>query len=168
MELLELARLPRRELERLYAAGAEPDAADLAGSEFRGFNPPTFARALRIEKFVKGFFRAPDAPDVEGYNVWCSQRDWRRRRRNGRDLRHGFYVCRPASGHRKGCLLLDYGASSRNRRVNPERLLRDFLVHPDPDDRNLLLGKAYVAVGRLVPVSFFLLQRDRAPDQSPT
>jgi hypothetical protein len=97
----------------------------------------------------------------EGYNVICSQRDWSRRRVRGKPLRHGWYTVRAASGRRSGCVELDYSASPRNAKLNPERLLRHFVVQPDPANPDLLLGKAYVKVGALVPVAFFVLERDR-------
>lgn len=162
MDLADLAKASTRELRRLHAAGAEPKLDDLAGWEWRGFNPPAFAKALGIQKFVKGFFRGPDG--AEGYNVWASQRDWRRWQWRGRPARHGWYTVAPGVGRFVGTVLLDYGASRRNRKPNPERLLRDTLVHPDPEDRDLLLGLAYVKAGGLVPVSFFVLERDREVD----
>lgn len=155
----ELTALPRRALERLFCAGTAPSIDDLVGWEFRGVNPPALLRAIGAGRFVKGFVRGELG--AEGYNVLCSQGDWRRRRFRGRDLRHSWFRLVEASGRRAGCVLLDYAASARTARLSPARLFRDFLVHPDPDDRDVLLGKAYVQLGRLVPVSFFLLERDR-------
>jgi hypothetical protein len=154
VDLESLAGAPRRTLERLFCAGSCPDADGLVGWEFHGFSPWLPARAVRFQRFVKGFFRG--AGSVEGYNLFCSQRDWRRR-----GNRHGFYVVQPASGRRDGALVFDYRASERNRRLNPERLFRDFVVQPDPDNPDLLLGKAYLKVGPAVPTSFFVLERDR-------
>lgn len=44
--------------------------------------------------------------------------------------------------------------------LHPVRMLRDYLVQPDPDNPDLYLGKSYFAVGplRLAP-TFFLLER---------
>jgi hypothetical protein len=159
MNLTELARCSTREFGRLHAAGSEPKIDDLVGWEFRGFNPPAFARVMGIQKFVKGFFAGTRG--AEGYNVAVSPRDWKRMHWRGRDIRHGFYLVAPGSGKHAGTVFLDYGASPRNARPNPERLLRDFLVHPDPDNPDLLLGRAYAAIGGLVPLSFFILERER-------
>lgn len=158
MDLSDLGRTPRRALERLFAAGSLPDIDGLVGWEFRGFIPWVPAKAVRFQKFVKGFFRSPDTPSgcAEGYNLFCSQRDWRRRGR-----RHGFYRIEPATGKFEGALLFDYAASERNSSANPERLFRDFVVHPDPDNEDLLLGKAFLKIGPLVPTAFFVLERDR-------
>lgn len=157
--LRELAELSRPALERLHCAGTRPAVDDLVGWEFRGVNPPRFLQAVGAGRFVKGF--APGDLGAEGYNVLCSQRDWRRRRFRGRDLRHSWFRLVPAGGRHEGCVLLDYAAAERNPRFTPARLFRDFLVHPDPDDTDVLLGKAYLQLGRLVPLSFFLLERDR-------
>jgi hypothetical protein len=56
-------------------------------------------------------------------------------------------------------LLLNYGLGA-NPRWNPARLLRDYLVQVDPENPDLLLGKATFALRavRAFP-SFFVLER---------
>lgn len=161
----ELAELGRPTLERLFCAGTEPHLDDLLGWEWRGTNPPELLRTIGFERFVKGFFDG--GRGAEGYNVLCSQRDWSRRRFRGRDARHSYFRVVPTGARRPGCVLLDYAASDRNPALTPARLFRDFLVHPDPDDRDVLLGKAYLQTGALVPLSFFLLERDRRVESAP-
>ena len=63
--------------------------------------------------------------------------------------------------------LLDYGASPRNSPWQIERLLRDYLVQPDPTNGDILLGKAYLALGKRIPVSFFILERLRRTQWHP-
>lgn len=157
MGLAELGGRSRTALERLFCNGTEPRIDDLLGWEFLGVVPGPIGKVY--EKFVKVFVATDDGPG--GYNVVCSQKDWRRRRFRGGDLRHGYFDLRRATGHRTGCLLLDYGSPERNPTLYPARLFRDFVVHPDPHDRDLLLGKAFVKLGRLVPVGFFVCGRDR-------
>ena len=54
-------------------------------------------------------------------------------------------------------LLLDYSLGGNGLFGPP---LRDYVVQIYPDDPDLLLGKAYVALGPLrVPVGFFVLKR---------
>lgn len=161
----ELAELGRPALERLFCAGTEPALEDLIGWEWHGTNPPAFLQKIGFERFVKGFFDA--GRGAEGYNVLCSQRDWARRRFRGRDARHSYFRLVATGAGRPGCVLLDYAASERNPKLTPARLFRDFLVHPDPEDRDVLLGKAYLQGGTLVPLSFFLLERDRPIDETP-
>jgi hypothetical protein len=161
MDLEELSGAGRRRLERLFAAGAMPDLDGLLDWQFRGLFPWKLARAVRAQRFVKRLQSGKDG--AEGYNVLCSQRTGVPRQIRGRELRHGWFVARPARGRRTGTLLLDYGTSSHNRRMNPERMVRDYVVHPDPGNEDLLLGKAFV---RRVPMAFFLLERDRPVTQA--
>lgn len=157
-------------LERLLAAGSAPDSKRLAGFEFRGFNTPPFTALLGIRKFIKGFFEGPQG--LEGYNIPARQNglegEWRHKPDAERPKRFGFYrVYRVRAGSRDGrypnALLLDYGASGRNFALAPERVLRDYLVQPFADDPDVLLGKAYLALGPLrVRSNFFILGRLRA------
>ena len=61
-------------------------------------------------------------------------------------------------------MCLDYGRGG-NGRLNPISTLRDYLVRVVPGSDDLLLGKAFVAVGwPRVPVGYFLLERYRPGD----
>lgn len=153
------AEMGRRHLEREFAAGAEPKIDDLVGWEWRGINPPAVLRAVGAGRFVKGFVEGPRG--AEGYVLLASQRDWSRRMFRGRVIRHSHFDVRAATGRHRGTVLLDYGSHPRNPRGHPGRLLREFLVHPDPENRDVLLGKAFVDAGRLIPVSFYLLEREQ-------
>jgi hypothetical protein len=56
--------------------------------------------------------------------------------------------------------LLDYQRGPIGSPLHPGRVLKDFVVQLDPEDPDLLLGKAYAKVGPLsVFVSFFVLER---------
>ena len=57
-------------------------------------------------------------------------------------------------------LLLDYG-QGKNPRLDASAGLRDYLVQVDAGDPDLLLGKAYYALGpvRVPTASFFILER---------
>jgi hypothetical protein len=65
--------------------------------------------------------------------------------------------------------LLNYG-SGRNRALNPEARIRDFLVQVDPNNPDIFLGKAFLDLGLARAFSnFFLLERlGRAPAPAPT
>src|SRR5258706_8388731 len=69
--MLDLERMPMRELDRIFVRGATPSLDALVGWEFRGLNHLVFmlplARLIGIKKFVKGFYRAEDGR-VMGYN----------------------------------------------------------------------------------------------------
>jgi hypothetical protein len=170
-----LARSSARELESVLRGAAGPDAASLTGSEWRGFNVGVKMRLLGAQKFRKGFFVGPNG--VEGYNTPVRQNGlggpWVPKPSPERPKRFGFFLVEPV--HPGGtdnrypkALLLDYGASPRNPRRSPTRPIRDYLVQPDPENPNLMLGKGYMAFGglRLFP-QFFVIERLGAPAWTP-
>jgi hypothetical protein len=176
---LALARAPRPALERAMRRGSTPELDALVGWEFRGINAtpdgaPPLARLAGIQKFVKGVFRSGDDPDlVMGYNCPVIQNvldgRWQTRPSDTEPRRFGFYTVAPVDPTRRDnlylhALLLDYGQGG-NPAWDPSRGLRDYLVQVDPDNPDLLLGKAYAAIGPArVPVGYFVLERwRRAP-----
>lgn len=163
-----LGREPAR-LESLLRAGAPPDPRRLAGFEWRGYNVGLLPKLMGIQKFIKGFFAAADG--VEGYNIPARSNGldapWEHRPSAESPKRFGFY--RVARGDvYANAVLLDYGASRRNAFYRVERLLRDYLVQPDPAAPDVLLGKAYLALGLgRVFASFFVLERLRPTSWKP-
>ena len=168
----ELARMKPKQLDAIFDHGITPRFEGLLGSEFRGFNPPIFARILGFQKFKKGFFldagQTVDGPTISGYNVWVRQ-NWLddphlATPSEDHPKRHGFYLVGrvdPAGVDNKHprALLLDYG-KGRNAKLNPERVIRDYLVRVDPDNPDLFLGRAYMALGPLrVFSNYFVLDR---------
>lgn len=162
------------ELEATFQRGVTPDLDDLVGWEFRGINRFPFPRLalpelLGIKKFVKGFVRADDGR-VTGYNSPVVQNvldgRWRTRPSDEAGKRFGFYLVTPVDATSRDnaylhALLLDYGRGG-NRRLDPTRGLRDYLVQVSADNRDLYLGKAYYALGPArVPSSYFILERFR-------
>ncbi|MBI5211345.1 MAG: hypothetical protein HY927_15330 [Elusimicrobia bacterium] len=170
-----LARAGNADLEALLRSSAAPAPDSLAGHEWRGYNTPFFTRLLGIQKFIKGFFM--DGGSLEGYNIPVSQNGlaspWLHRPGAGAPKRFGFYLVRRVEpgapdGRYPRALLLDYGASPRNMVLRPERVLRDYLAQPDPANPDLLLGKAYLALGGpRIPSNFFILERLRRTDWKP-
>ena len=163
-----LARASNDELERVFRGGTRPAEEALAGWEFRGYNTLPLTAPLGFRKFKKGFFR--DADGLAGYNVAIGgsgklDAPWTPRTRKGAIIHHGFYRVRMAKPGEPDDLyanawLIDYGLG-KNPALDPSRVLRDFLVQPYADDPELLLGKAYVALGkRRRFVSYFVLARD--------
>jgi hypothetical protein len=167
---LALARLSNAELERAFQRGLTPDPQGLVGWEFRGNNTPPWFRLFGIQKFVKGFYTDGDG-GVWGYNSPVVQdgveRAWRLKPSDEHPKRFGFYTVEPVDAVARDnrylhALLLDYG-KGKNPRLDPTAGLRDYLVQVDRDDPDLLLGKAYYAVGpvRVPTFSFFVLDRHR-------
>lgn len=174
---LALARATRGALELAVLRGATPDLDALVGWEFRGINATPrgalpLARIAGIEKFVKGMFRTDDG-EVLGYNcpVVHNALDgrWQTRPSDEAPRRFGFYTVAPVDptsrdNHYLHALLLDYGKGG-NAAWDVTRGLRDYLVQVDADNPDLLIGKAYAAIGPArVAVGYFLLERwRRAP-----
>ena len=167
----QLIQLPRAQHEALLRAASAPGS--LAGYEWLGFNISPLVRLMGLQKFLKGFFQGPD--HLEGYNIPVVQNGpqspWLAKPSPDSPRRFGFYWVLPvdAAGRRyPQALLLDYGASPRNPPGRIENTIRDYLAQPDPADPDVLLGKAYFAIGRWrLPSNFFVLQRGRAVAWAP-
>lgn len=173
--LLDLSRRDVSALERLYEDGHPIDLGRIAGYEFLGMNfgtPALFAR--RFRKFRKVFFQDPVTGRHRGWNVrtlqdgdaspWLDapparQRsadaaiDWLTGRRTA-SAAHGFFEIRSARGDerpraRPGALLIDYGRGD-NPRADVTTLLRDVAVAVSAGDHDLLIGRAWVALGPLL------------------
>lgn len=166
-----LIEMTDEERDAVLKSGVAPDLDGLVGWEFRGYNPPLFARLLGFQKFIKGFARDAEGK-IYGYNLFVEDprggpdAPWVARGDGGPDARHGFYdivPLDPATGING--VLLDYG-SGRNAWYNPEGLIRDQLVQVTPGNPDLLLGKAFLQIGPVrVFSNFFVLERlRRAPE----
>ena len=150
---------PPSALDAYMRRGELPDARSLAGLEFRGANTAGWAARLRIREFVKGFERRPDGR-LAGYN--------RRVPQDGRwaapGERFAFFDVRrvdPAArdNHYLQALLLDYSAAD-GPRLDPARAIRDYLVRVESGSDELLLGRAFLALGPLRPSpTYFVLER---------
>jgi hypothetical protein len=162
-----LAASSNRELEAILRAAKAPELPSLVASEWCGYNTPAFAKLLGIQKFIKGFFQGPQG--VEGYNTPALQNGidgpWLARPSAENPRRFGFYTVTRVNREARDnfypeAVLLDYGASQRNQSGRIERALRDYLVQPDPANLDIMLGKAYFAVGSFrIPSNFFILER---------
>jgi hypothetical protein len=160
-----LARRSRPDLERVFAGCAAPAPSALVGSRYLGYNCPAWAEALRIRTFLKGFESAGET--VLGHNIPVRQSgldgEWQPLPSAGAPRRFGFFrvevVGLAPGGADRGSLLFDYDVPE-NPRFGVTRSIRDHVVALEPGSADLLLGKAYLAIGPTrVPVSFFLLER---------
>jgi hypothetical protein len=166
---LRLEQTPMHELEKIFVRGVMPNLDDMIGWEFRGINHLPLnrlpiANLVGIKKFVKGFFRAEDGR-VMGYNSPVKNNAL-----DGRwhvaEKRFGFYEVAPVDPTARDnkylhAVLLNYGKGG-NPAYDPSQVLRDYVVQVDPNNPDLLLGKAYGAFGPLrIPTNFFILERFR-------
>ena len=172
-DFVALALATGDELERVMRMGSAPDLKGLSGFEFRGYNTLDITELFGFRKFKKGFYRADTGRDpamgIQGYNVVVEQNSlgnpWRDVLRGAAPIRHGYYevsrvdLCEVDNRY-PNAVLLDYG-KGKNAPYNPVRLLRDYVVQVYSDNPDLLLGKAYVALGPLrIFVSYFVLGRE--------
>jgi hypothetical protein len=159
---LDLVRQSQRELHRRMLRGTRLCPDELAGREYRGTNMPAASRAIGLRRFIKGFEFRDDAA-VVGYNRHVRGGDlstpWTPSPWQGKD-RFGYYRVTPVDASTRDnryldALLLDYG-SGLNPPRDPTAVLRDYLVRTDAD---LLLGRAYVALGRArIAIGYFALE----------
>ncbi|MCX5741467.1 MAG: hypothetical protein NT062_03095 [Proteobacteria bacterium] len=166
---LALEQVTRAELERVFVRGATPELDQLVGWEFRGINHPAWARLAGIKKFVKGFFRGEDGR-VMGYNCPVEQNvldgRWHTKPDDNAPKRFGFYEVAPVDATARDnrylhAVLLDYGRGG-NKVYDPSSGLRDYVIQVDAQNPDLLLGKAYYALGPArVHSNFFILERFR-------
>jgi len=159
-----LCQSTNEELERALNGGATPDPKYVAGYEWYGFNTLPVTTLLGIRKFKKGFYAREKGPTaLGGYNVKIKPTqldgDWNAGGPGGAYV--GYFDCGPVPAGQKhaGALLLDYGNDRRNMLLDGS-FLRDYVTVPDPSEPDVMLGKAYAALGRAkIFVSFFVLQR---------
>jgi hypothetical protein len=170
---LDLVTASNPVLEGILRAGVMPDARALYGWEFRGTNTNDLTVLLGFRTFKKGF-TAADAPTqardrLQGYDVDVVQNGLRgpwspKRRKDGSIVTRGYFDVSAVDPGEKdnlypNAVLLNH-ACGRNPALDPSRLLRDYLVQVRPENPDLYLGKAMIAVGpgrRFV--SFFVLER---------
>lgn len=157
-----LVGFPSSELDAGMRRGETPDTDSLAGNEFRGANTVGWTERLRMRQFIKGFERQSDGR-LLGYNRRVEQ-DGLDGRWASPSERFGFFEVRevdPTSrdNYYLQALLLDYAAGG-NSLLDPARPIRDYLVRVEPGSDELLLGRAFLALGRFRPsLTYFVLER---------
>lgn len=178
----DLTQASFKDLEKILREGSAPDPDSLVGWEFRGWNVVApFAKPvvslLGIQRFAKGFYRVGD--EYRGYNVDIQpggvDEPWTGKPSDESPRRRAFYkVYPPGQGPRTvdhpNALFLCYEGRPKNGLFDGGPLygdggLRDYVVLADPDNPDLLVGKAYF---RLPPFhlagGFFVAERLRRYD----
>ena len=172
-----IAKADKKTLEEVLKNGTMPDLESMAGWEFDGYNLTFIATVLGIKKFRKGFYKELEKNTCEGcsceteaykgYNVKMEQNKFEEpwKYKNGKPQRFGWFnIIRHYKFHKALALytnaaLLHYGLDKRNTMFEG-KMLRDFLVQVNDNDKDLYLGKAYNAVGKnLVMPSYFVIKR---------
>ncbi|MGE0787721.1 MAG: hypothetical protein AB7S26_18745 [Sandaracinaceae bacterium] len=166
-----LTRSTAAERELMMRRGTPPKFEDLVGWEWGGGNCRVSFRLLGIRKFVKGFYEGPardkgPEPFIQGYNIPAAGNGDSEPHvlelKGGKPTRFGFYrvhtvVPGARDDYYPNSVLLDYGLGGNGIFGPP---LRDYLVQVYPDNKDLLLGKAYLNIlGLRIPTNYFVLKR---------
>jgi len=164
-----LAGKSRSALEAMLVRGETPSLGGIMAYEYRGYNVAPVLSLFGIRKFIKAFFTTTDG-DTYGCNTPVVQNglkgQWLAKPTESAPRRYAFFSVAGVDPEARDnaylhALLLDYG-QGRNPIYDPSRLLRDYLVRCVPGSDDLLLGKAYLALGPLrIPATFFLLEKYR-------
>jgi hypothetical protein len=164
-----LTKYDNRRLEPLMASGAIPTLPDVVGHEFRGWNIQGLTELLGTRKFFKGFYAdGPTSATAWGYNMPAERNDrsqpWVPKRKNGVPVRYYFFRLIPGPMLKDAIyprtLVVDYRQWPGYSPLNPVRYTVDYLVFPDPANRDLMVGKSYAQLGSIRPfLGFFILAR---------
>lgn len=159
---LEVAGSSTHDLAKQMFRGGKPDQAMLSGFEYRGLNTARWVRAAGADRFVKGFVgdhgynrRVPKGPLTD---AWLPDA-------GPEPEPFAFFAVGPVDpaawdNRYLQALLLDYAKYS-TRAADPAGRLKDYLVALD-DEHTLLLGHAFIALGRArLAATFFVLERLR-------
>jgi hypothetical protein len=172
----DLCTSSKAELEKLMAVARGPALELLSGWEFRGFNvlaphEKAVMWVLGNVRFIKCFFPAPNAAPgssepLRGYNLKVRNggldEPWATRPNEEKPSRMGNYRVyptrnRPGKNRYPNAVFLDYAQPENG--LFSGRTIDDYLVQPDPQNPDLLLGKAFTHLGVMTPATFFVLER---------
>lgn len=158
-----LARMDRRELDRLLRGGRVVTPAEVAGVEFRGWNQARASALLRVRKFLKRIHPPDPEGRVHGENVLARQgpisAPWRPRM-GGRGILPFAVLASGAGkvGDRPPSLVISYGDWPGRRRWNPVARVADYVIRPFPHEF-VLLGESRLRMGSgRVFLEHFLLE----------
>ena len=166
-QYVRLARSDNRTLDSIFATAVAPAFETLVDFQWRGYNTDPNLRVLGLRKFIKAFFRGRNGE--EGCNVKVEQNQlsepWIPRLRNGGIEAFAFYLVGSQTSPTRldrnpNALLIDYAASPRNPAWHVERLIRDYVVQPFADNPDLMIGRAFLGIGRArFASSYFVIER---------
>lgn len=153
-----LAAADRKKLEEVMLTCPAPDLDELEGYIYCGWNHEWIGR-ISGEKFKKGFRRRDGRPF--GYNEIVRQDDqgfrgdWEVKLKDGRPIQLGYFRVSQVGDEPPQRLYepyrhtghFNYDVPLNTWRNLPFRVIRDFVVLPNPGDHGLMLCKAYLQFG---------------------
>jgi hypothetical protein len=174
-----LAAADRKTLEEVLKGGRPPDFDQLEGFIYCGWNHEWVGR-LSGEKFKKGFRRKGER--TLGYNEIVRQDrkgfhgEWEVKLKNGRPIQVGYFRVADVKDEPPNRLYepyrhaghFNYHVDLNTWRNVPFRVIRDFVVLPNPGDHGLMLCKAYFQLAFLhVFYCYFLLGHRQPIEHEP-
>jgi hypothetical protein len=168
MTFAELTGYDNKRLEPFMKGHPAPAIADVLGFDFRGWNIAAATDVTGTRKFFKGFFGAVGKPQAWGYNMPAVQdgkdKPWRVKTKQGQPVRYFFYGVLPGSALKDAVypatLVVDYRKWPDYFVLNPAGYVVDYLVYPDPANRDVIVGKSYAQMlGLRIFLGFFILER---------
>jgi len=159
----ELTEFSNKRLGELMRAGSTPKIEEMVDYEFRGYNMPRVTKLTGTRKYKKGFYAQPGAKDYAwGYNMPVVQNrktePWLTTPNEENPRRYYFFKLLPAGtpGYDKRfahALIIDYSKWDEYFFLHPARFTLDYLVYPDPENHDLVVGRSDFSNG---PIRFFL------------
>ncbi|WP_291720791.1 hypothetical protein [Bernardetia sp.] len=151
----------KSDLDILFENSSMATFENIEGYSFIGYNTNSITGFLGFRNFIKVF----ETSQKTGYNIIVSQNktsnhsNYIKKNKKGKPLKQGFYALyNPAKIDIQG-LVIDYG-KGKNHFLEPARFLKDYLVVPYPQKPNILLGKAFLKIGKhLFFLSYFILKK---------
>ena len=172
-----LAGSSKPRLDEIMREGTSPELAELLGFEFRGWNLNKATELTATRKFKKGFFGQPDKRFAWGYNVPIRKNafnePWISEPSDKNPKRYYFFGVFPSTEAKRpkypNSLVVDYQKSGEYFFLNPIGYTVDYLILPDPTNRDLMLGKSYLEIGPVRPfLGYFVLERHNRSDYGRT
>lgn len=164
----ELAKLKTKQMDALMLTGGTPTMEEVLGYEYRGYNMNASTVILGTRKFKKGFFGDANKDHAWGYNVLVKQNKmsepWLAKPNEQNPDRKYFFKLLPAGNGYDArydhSLFVDYAKSGEYFILHPTRYTVDYLVYPDPENHDLMLGKSDAVIGPIrLPLGYFILER---------
>ena len=170
----DLCTSTKAQLETYMAGAKGPSLESISGWAFRGWNvlaphERLVMVILQNTRFFKCFFPAKDGSgQLVGYNLKVKNGGlddpWTCRPSDEQPASQGHYKVyptrnRPGKNRYPNAVFLDYAQPENN--LFTGSTIDDYLVQPDPENPDLLMGKAYTHLGILTPATFFILERAR-------
>ncbi len=171
----DLCTSSKAQLEQYLKDAKAPALESLSGYEFRGYNvlaahEKAVMSLLGGLRFIKCFFpakgTAASGTQLQGYNLKIKNgglnEPWTAIPNEEKPNRLGYYKAyptrnRPGENPYPNAMFLDYAQPENG--LFTGKTIDDYVVQPDIENPDLLIGKAYTRLGFMTPTTYFILER---------